>query len=185
MVKRLWQVLVSAAMVASACAANPGRSSMAVPLQIPEPPPRADIEPLTGPEPRAEAIPVPAARPTATIPAPATSSRPPAPAASPTPAPQPPVAQVPEPVAAAPPPELRPAGPAGQTPTGAQVREALGRAKQKLDLIDRRRLNSGKRADYDSARRFLEQAEGAVKVNNLMLAQSSAEKAETLADGLR
>jgi hypothetical protein len=67
----------------------------------------------------------------------------------------------------------------------AQVRESLRRTKQKLDAIDRRRLNAGKRADYDSARRFLDQAEGAVSGNNLLLAESSVEKAETLADGLK
>jgi hypothetical protein len=65
------------------------------------------------------------------------------------------------------------------------VREALVRAKQKLDALNRRQLNAGQRADYDSARRFLAQAEGAVKANNLLLAQSSVEKAETLADGLK
>ena len=54
-----------------------------------------------------------------------------------------------------------------------------------LDLIARHRLNAGQRADYDSARRFLAQAEGAVKENNLLLAESSGEKAETLADGLK
>ena len=46
-------------------------------------------------------------------------------------------------------------------------------------------LNTGKRSDYDSARRFLSQAEAAVKDNNLLLAESSVEKAETLANGLR
>ena len=46
-------------------------------------------------------------------------------------------------------------------------------------------LNAGRRTDYDSARRFLTQAEAAVKDNNLLLAESSVEKAETLADGLR
>ena len=84
-----------------------------------------------------------------------------------------------------PPPELRPAGPAGRTPTAAQVRDRIGRTKQKLDQIDRGRLNAGKRADYDSARRFLSQAQAAVNDNNLLLAESSVEKAETLADGLR
>jgi hypothetical protein len=54
-----------------------------------------------------------------------------------------------------------------------------------LDTIDRRRLNTGKRSDHDSARRFLSQAEAAVKDNNLLLAESSVEKAETLANGLR
>ena len=59
------------------------------------------------------------------------------------------------------------------------------RTKQKLDSIDRRGLNAGKRVDYDSARRFLSQAEAAVNQNNLLLAESSGEKAETLADGLK
>jgi hypothetical protein len=65
------------------------------------------------------------------------------------------------------------------------VRDQLVRTKQKLDSIDHSRLNVGKRTDYDSARRFLSQAEAAVKENNLLLAESSVEKAETLADGLR
>jgi hypothetical protein len=86
---------------------------------------------------------------------------------------------------AAPAPELRPAGSAARALTSTQLRESLDRTKRKLDAIDRRRLNAGKRADYDSARRFLAQADGAAKANNLMLAQSSVEKAEALADGLR
>jgi hypothetical protein len=65
------------------------------------------------------------------------------------------------------------------------VRDRIARTKQKLDQISRGKLNAGKRTDYDSARRFLTQADGAVKDNNLLLAESSVEKAETLADGLR
>jgi hypothetical protein len=65
------------------------------------------------------------------------------------------------------------------------VRDRLVRARQKLDSIDQNRLNAGRRTDYDSARRFLSQAEEAVKENNLLLAESSVDKAETLADGLR
>jgi hypothetical protein len=65
------------------------------------------------------------------------------------------------------------------------VRDRLARTKQKLDTIDRRRLNSGRQTDYDSAQRFLSQGEAAVNDNNLLLAESSVEKAETLADGLR
>ena len=97
----------------------------------------------------------------------------------------PPVITPPEPPRAGPPPELRPAGPEGRTPTAAQVRDRLVRTRQKLDSIDRGRLNAGKRTDYDSARRFLLQADAAVKDNNLLLAESSVEKAETLADGLK
>jgi hypothetical protein len=65
------------------------------------------------------------------------------------------------------------------------MRDRVVRTKQKLDAIDRRGLNPGQRVDYDSARRFLTQAEVAVNENNLLLAESSVEKAETLADGLR
>ena len=72
-----------------------------------------------------------------------------------------------------------------RTLTGPQVLALIERTKNKLATIDRRRLSAGKSADYDSALRFLSQAGEAVKANNLLLAQSSAEKAETLADGLR
>ena len=63
--------------------------------------------------------------------------------------------------------------------------ESLNRTTRKLALIDKRKLSAGKAADYDSAQGFLAQAADAVKANNLLLAQSSVEKAETLADGLR
>jgi hypothetical protein len=185
MTRELGAVLIVGAALAGAgaCASNPARSSV-VPLEIPEPPPRVTMAPLPAAEPPAEAVPVPASRPTATLPAPspprnATTS--PAP-----PAAQPPAVPVAEtPPAAAPPRDLLPAGPAGRTPTVGQVRDTLTRTKQKLDQIDRRRLNTGKQADFDSARRFLAQAETAMNANNLMLAESSAEKAETLANGLR
>lgn len=166
-----------------ACASNPGRTATKVPLQIPEPPQRVTMDPVpavaTAPPPE-----VPEAAPPAT-PAAAAPSTPRVPASSPPVAASPPPAQPSEPARQTPPPELRPAGPAGRTATASQVRERLVRTKQKLDAIDRRRLNAGKRADYDSARRFLSQANAAVDANNLLLAESSVDKAETLADGLR
>ena len=169
---------------AAGCASNPGRSSITVPLEIPEPPPRVSMPPVPAAEPPAEAVPVPASRPTANLPAPSPPRSAAAAAAAPPAAPPPavPVAETPRP---SPPLDLLPAGPAGRTPTSAQVRDTLSRTKQKLDQIDRRQLNTGKRADFDSARRFLAQAEAAMNANNLMLAESSAEKAETLANGLR
>lgn len=178
-------LLLGTALVAG-CASNPARTSVAVPLEIPEPPPRVALDPIPAIDvPQTERLPaVPATAPSVR------SNTPPAPsatAASSSPAPPtPPAAAAPvEPPRATPPAELRPAGPAGRTPSVTQVQDSLARTKKKLDAIDRRRLNAGKRADYDSARRFLGQAEAAVKGNNLMLAESSVEKAETLADGLR
>jgi len=177
--------IVAAAFVA-ACASNPARSSVAVPLEIPEPPPRVEMAPIPAVEAPLPERPVPAVVPPARpLPPPSTAA-----AASTSPsstgtAATAPGAALQDPARTSPPPELRPAGSAGRTPSAAQVRESLGRTKQKLDLMDRRRLNAGKLADYDSARRFLAQAESAVAANNLLLAQSSAEKAETLANGLK
>jgi hypothetical protein len=167
---------------AAACASNP-RS--AVPLEIPEPPPRVAIDPVPAvveapPVEKpvaATAPPRPPVVPPSAVPAAATTT----PAAQPAP----PATAAVEPPRSTPAPELRPAGATGRSPALAQVRESVVRAKQKLDGIDRRRLNAGQRADYDSARRFLAQAETAIKTNNLLLAESSVEKAETLADGLR
>ena len=172
------------AVLAGACTSNPARSSVTVPLEIPEPPPRVAIDPVPAvitesPAAAERPAPTPAARP----PSPA-SSTPAAAAATPQQTATAPVTAA-EPPRPTPPPELRPAGGAGRTPTAAQVRDRVVRTKQKLDAIDRRRLNAGKQNDYDSARRFLAQADAAVKDNNLLLAESSVEKAETLADGLR
>ena len=174
-------LVIVATLLAGACASNPARSSVAVPLEIPEPPPRVEMAPMPALETPLPERPVPVPPPARPAPPPsaaaAASTKPSSPAAAP-------VAAVPDPAQTPPPPELRPAGSAGRTPSAAQVRESLGRTKQKLDLMDRRRLNAGRQADYDSARRFLAQAESAVAANNLLLAQSSAEKAETLANGL-
>jgi hypothetical protein len=181
-VKRSLIALVVAA-GAAACASNPAKSSVAVPLEIPEPPPRVAPDPVAA---VAEAPPpeIPEVAPPV---APAATPPPPrVPAASrPDPSTTPPVAQTPEPARPNPPPELRPAGPAGRGLAAPQVRDRIARTKQKLDAIDRRRLSAGKRADYDSAQRFLRQANDAVVANNLLMAESSVEKAETLADGLK
>jgi hypothetical protein len=177
-----------AAVFVAACATSQTRAAVNVPLAVPAPPPRepTPLIPVTVP-PADTAAPAPTARTTeppspsstqpVAAPAPATSA-PPVVAVTP---PAPAVAAPP----ATPPPELRSAGPTGRTLTAAQVGDGIGRAKRKLDAINRARLSAGQSADYDSARRFLDQAADAVKANNLLLAQSLVEKAETLADGLR
>jgi hypothetical protein len=175
--------VVVALLVAGACASGP--ASVTVPLEIPEPPPRIAMDPV--PAVVAEEPVVPERPPVTPAEKAAAPKTPPAAATAAAPQPAAPTVPVtvPEPPRTTPPPELRPAAAAGKTPTAAQVRDSLGRTKQKLDLIQRHQLNAGKRADYDSARRFLSQAETAVKDNNLLLAESSVEKAETLADGLK
>lgn len=178
-------IVFATALLAGACVSSPARSSITVPLEIPAPPPRVAMDPV--PAVVAETPEVPERPPVTPAEKTATPRTPPAASTAAPAAPAAPLAPVtvPEPPRTTPPPELRPAGAAGRTPTAAQVRDRLARTKQKLDMIDRHRLNAGKRADYDSARRFLSQAEAAVKDNNLLLAESSVEKAETLADGLK
>ena len=179
-------IVSGAVLLISACASNPARSSVTVPLEIPEPPPRVAMDPIPAVIVGTPVTPdrpssAPVSRPSGPPP-PTTAAAPPAN----TPPPQTPAVVVPpEAPRATPLPELRAAGSPGRTPTATQVRDRLVRTKQKLDAIDPRRLNAGKRIDYDSARRFLSQAEEAVKQNNLLLAESSVEKAETLADGLK
>jgi hypothetical protein len=178
--------MLAAALLVSACASSPARSSAKVPLVIPEPPPRVAMDPVPAVVAETPAAPerppvTPASQTAKPAPPPPASAAAVPPPAAPTTA-----VTVPEPPRTTPPPELRPAGPAGTTPSAAQVRERVTKAKQKLESIDRRRLSTaGKRTDYDSARRFLSQAEAAVKANNLLLAESSVEKVETLAEGLR
>jgi hypothetical protein len=160
------------------CASAPSRTPAAVPLEIPDPPPRASIEPLPLPGPPQPAPPDrPASRPTTAEPA-ARANRP---ATSPPPLEGNPAA-LPEPPA--PPAELSAGAEAG-APSASRVREILTRTQQKLDAIDRGKLSAGKQTDYDTARRFAAQAEVAIKANNLLLARYSAEKAEALANGLR
>ena len=164
-------VVVSfAALWAGGCASS---SSSAAPLTIPEPPPRVAIAPAAVPEPPPAQRPAPRAPATTTQDGAETPST--RPAAVPSTGTVPPAEST----------NLRPSGSGAPATSSVQVREILTRASQKLDALNRRQFSAGRRADYDNARRFLLQAEAALKANNLMLAQSSAEKAEALADGLR
>ncbi len=178
--------VVVALLLAGACASSPARSSVTVPLEIPEPPPRVAMDPGSGRRRRGR-LSCPSGHPSTPAEKAAAPKTPPATTAAA--APPPAVTDRPghrrrSRRAPTPPPELRPAGSGRQTPTAAQVRDRLVRTKQKLDSDSAAQLNAGKRTDYDSARRFLSQAEAAVKDNNLLLAESSVEKAETLAEGL-
>jgi len=183
-------VCLAAGLNFAACVSSTGPVS-AVPLLIPDPPAHSTIAPAddaqkTDPEPApAPAVdnsgghadqPVRASSPPPRPSAPAAQTPAPAPVAPSAPATPPPVAAT----------ELRPATAAGaQTLSAKQVREIMTRTQRKLNAVDRGKLNSGKRDDYDAARRFLSQADRAVNANDLLLAQSSAEKAEALANGLR
>lgn len=167
---------------------KPATTPAPVALNVPQPPPRVISTP---PEPVAptEATTVeraaPASRPARA--ARTTSSRPdvrPADAR-------------PEAVEAAPPviptaePAPAPAGPLLRTPQTAdesvavrRTNEVLGRARELLKTIGAASLSTAARQQFDTAQRFIEQAEQAIVSRNYVLATYLADKAETLAKGL-
>ena len=184
-VNRLAGVVTLAVLAASAsgCARLFARS-IGPPLNMPSPParvvpiesqpivvapPTVDDVPSRAPEPIDPTPPAPPVRVDRTEPVPPPRTEAPADAgavAAPTPAPTPP--------------------PALQTtanPTEAEqrTRAALEHAKRDLGRIDLRRLSTDARAQYEIARRFVQQAEDALRARNPLFAEQLADKAATLA----
>jgi len=61
------------------------------------------------------------------------------------------------------------------------VRTAIGKATADLSRVDYRALNADARTQYDTAKRFIRQAEDAIHAKNLVFAKSVADKAVVLA----
>ncbi|MGE0043069.1 MAG: hypothetical protein AB7H88_17670 [Vicinamibacterales bacterium] len=173
----LLTVLVAAA-AGTGCATASARTEVAMPeLAPPPPPPRvvADYEPPPAAKPAAE----PAAEP----------AEPPAPPASggrreATPAPRPstPAPEAPEPPRPSQPPSLTltPA-PGTEAQTGASIRALVAQAGRDLARVNYAALDADRRTQYDTARRFVQQAEAALKAGNLVFAGKLADKAATMA----
>ena len=170
-----WRV-VALAIVASACAAKaPVRVEPELPsLDPPLPPPR--VIALYPEEEEPGPAPVPAA--------PEKPATPPRPATRPTkvePRPEPARSELAKP-AVAPPLTLTPS-PGTDVKTEAAIRNLLSRAARDLSRVNASALGTDGRAQYDTAQRFLQQAEEALKVRNLVFAGKLADKAATLAAG--
>ena len=147
------------------------------PLDVPAPPERV-LAPVEE-EPVLVSAPPPA------------EAAPPAAAAPRTP-PRPPVRREPEPPPAAaapttpqpapePPRELRPASPAADAAAERESRDALARAARDLGRVDYGKLNPDARAQYDQSKRFVEQAQQALKDRNFVFAATLSDKAAALA----
>lgn len=61
------------------------------------------------------------------------------------------------------------------------VRDRLGEAQRALARVDYTRLSEDGRAQYEQSKRFIQQAEQALKDQNFVFAQTLADKAATLA----
>ena len=81
-------------------------------------------------------------------------------------------------------PVLRTPQTADEPEAARRVRAALKRANDQLALVNVSALGTDARAQYDTARRFVDQAEGAMRARNYVFAAYLADKAETLARGL-
>ena len=170
-------LLVSA--LASGCVRARANTTPDAPLDMPAPPPRDvatnDVEP-----------PPPPPVPLAPEPARSAPARPrPAPREQPKPDPP-----KPEPAAELP----RTADDSAKAPTTLQttpataegevergIRASLTRANANLRRIDYRVLNADARTQYDTAKRFIRQADEAIRSKNLVFAKSLADKAAALA----
>jgi outer membrane biosynthesis protein TonB len=180
-------VLAMLSMLSGACASASakGRSKDAPAMNVPPPPPRI-IDP--GPEPLPE--PVSDLPPVAPPPNPApprpgrTPSKPPeAKPSEPKPVEQPPT-ETPPPVApptGQPPAQLRTPQTADTSNAAKAVRTTIDRASSLLSSVNYGPLSDVRKRAYDDAKRFIQQAEEALKQGNLVFAQGVATKAETLA----
>jgi hypothetical protein len=173
---------LAAAAGCARAAANP-RTDPA-PLAVPEPPPRVieplpEVEELPMIEPERREAPMPLPRPAR--PAKDNGSTRAEPKPEPAKPPEVPIEPpAPVPVPAAPRAELR-------TPEVADdlaVREILDRAAKTLAKVDYRSLGKEAREQYDTAKRFMEQADEALRARNHIAAKYLAEKADTIAKGL-
>jgi hypothetical protein len=93
------------------------------------------------------------------------------------------------PAAPAPPPTVNAAPPPLQTTANVMeleknVRARMAQALRDLDRTNYRALSADRRTQYDTAKRFVQQAEDALKVSNLVFAGQLADKAATLAAAL-
>jgi len=178
--------IVGAVLALGGCATAGAKAPPEPPsLDVPAPPPRVVVPPVDpGPALEVQETPVPDPAPTKKPQKPAPSSKPDPRAAQKTePPPPPPVVETVRPVAP-------PASTLQQTPPGQvneverQVRQQLGKANGDLERVNYKALNADGRSQYDTAKRFIKEAEQALEEKNFVFALKVAEKAAGLAASL-
>lgn len=162
-------VLTVAVAAGSACASARAEAPVVLqPLEVPPVPARVIVPEIDEAEPVAEdEAPAPSTRPM-----PARPAEPVKPADKPeAPAPSPPAEA----------PRVRTPQTANDEQAERQVRSVIGRAQGTLQNVDYRALSPAARQQYDTARRFITQAESALRIRNYVFARNLADKADTLA----
>jgi outer membrane biosynthesis protein TonB len=180
---RIIILLLGLATVSSACSTTQARTVVDRPaLEVPPVPPRV-IERAPAPPEAPEPVPE--------LPPPPANPRPRAPqrdATKPEPKPETPPAE-PQPATPTPPQPTLPPLRTGSSPDGAEatrmITEIRNRAQKLLDATDYQKLTREQQAQYDNAKRFIDEADEALKAKNFELARGVAEKAEKLARELQ
>ena len=174
-----------ATVFAAGCTRAKAKTVPDAPLDMPAPPAR-DVEPAESEPPPVVPLAQEPAHNTPTRPRPAPQRDQPRaePARPEPPRPEPPPVEPPKPAEE---PPKTPATTLQTTPPTAEgemergVRTALAKASADLNRVDYRALNTDARTQYDTAKRFIRQAEDAIRAKNLVFAKSVADKALVLA----
>ena len=176
--------VVTAASIAAACGSAkaqvlmPDAAPLAMPaapphVVVPAPPEMAQISAVETPAQTTTTLPAPTGGATRPRTEPAQRATPPP--ATPPSAPPAPAPSAPTPLQAAP----------NQGELEQQARALKDAADKALERIDYKALGADARAQYDTAKRFLKQADDALKAKNIVYAWQLADKANTIATLLR
>jgi protein TonB len=177
-----------AGLLVSSCTRAQAKITPDAPLDVPAPPPR-DVEPIESEPPPVVPLAQEPARNTPARPRPSPPREQPRqePARVEPPKPEAPTTPPAEPPKPAEEPPKTPATTLQTTPPTAEgemergVRAAIIKASADLNRVDYRALNNDARTQYDTAKRFIRQAEEAIRAKNLVFAKSVADKAVVLA----
>lgn len=151
------------------------------PLDVPAPPPRIVLPvevPIVTEAPPPEPGPPPDEPPR---PATAPRPRPAGPVEAPKTVEEPPRSTPATPPAVVTTPTLQTTPAAEEGEVERAIRATMNRAGADLNKIDYRALNANARTQYDTAKRFIQQAEDAIRMKNLPFAKNLADKAAALA----
>lgn len=171
------------ASVGAGCTRAQARTEPVVPEELlPPPAPPRVVEYYTD-ETVLPAEPTPAETPVE-APPPRTIAKPVAPRPDATVKPEPPKIEPERPATPPPAVTLKPV-PGSQSATEASIRDLLARAANDLARVNYASLTDDGKAQYDTARRFVQQSEDALKNGNLVIAGKLADKAATMAAVLK
>jgi hypothetical protein len=173
-------VMVCACLTAG-CFGLRARAVMApTPLDMPEPPPRV-VEVREPEMPAPIPLPEEPVRNTPTLPGPNRPTEPARPAQPSPPAETPVDAAKPEELTPRPPTTLQTTPTQREEEVERRIRSQLFQAMGDLNRINYQALTSDGRTQYEQAKRFVSQAEDALRAKNLVFANNLADKAATLA----